>query len=137
MNEENRPLGRGPARILAGSSNNSSVPAPADKGHESAELIGHTVEKPLDATLWRLRTGTVGLEALTPALRGFCTLSHDDGYAAGFIAGVESTSAELRQAIADRDRYYGAAFNPRPPIKVGPSFAEIEKRRNTYAGVTE
>ncbi|KGJ71901.1 hypothetical protein GY21_18960 [Cryobacterium roopkundense] len=135
--EKNRPAGTGPAEILAGGSNTSIVSAEPAIPVEPTGLIGCTVEKPLDAALWRLRSGEIGLEDLTPGLAGFCTLSHADGYAAGFTAGVASVAVELRQAISDRDRYYRAAFAPMQPIKPGPSYAELEKRRHTFAGVAE
>jgi hypothetical protein len=81
----------------------------------------------MDATLWRLISGEIGLRDLTPALAGFYTL--------GFDAGRASLTTELDQACSDRDRYYNAAFNPRQPIKIGPSFAELERRRaENYGG---
>jgi hypothetical protein len=127
VNEKNRPAETGPAPKLTNNATAASISPTAD----ARPLIGHTVEKALDAALWRLRTGEIGLEDLTPGLAGFCTLSHDDG----FKAGVESVAIELRQALSDRDRYYQAAFSPRAPIKVGPSYADLEaNRRSTYSG---
>ena len=105
-----------------------SIPETADMRPIQGDLIGCTVEKPLEAALWRLRLGEIGLEELTPALAGFCTLFHADG----FKAGVESVQPALKQATADADRYWRAAFAPALPIRVGPSYAELEKRRHTF-----
>ncbi|TFC26996.1 hypothetical protein E3O55_13025 [Cryobacterium sp. MDB1-18-2] len=94
-----------------------------------ATLIGATVEKALDATLWRLKSGELGLEDLTPALAAFYTIGHADGMA--------QMVYRLQQVEADRDRYYQAVFNPRLPIKIGPSYAEREIiRAEIYAGGT-
>ena len=133
MARENRSIGDGPAQILAGSSNTSSVPATPDA--LPAPLIGHTVEKSLDAALSRLQSDEISLDDLTPALVKWYLTGHGAGLASTL---PELTRVELErdQAVADRDRYYAAAFNPRAPIKIGPSYAELEKRRHEFAGVT-
>lgn len=69
-----------------------------DSDTNSTGLVGHTVEKQLDGSLWRLVLGELGLQDLTPALRGF--------YSIGFAHGQESMRRPLDQAEADRDRYY-------------------------------
>ncbi|POH67630.1 hypothetical protein C3B61_06975 [Cryobacterium zongtaii] len=119
--------------VQAGELNKSIVSAegPIPAGRPVSK-IGATVEKALNASLWRLRLGEIGLQDLTPALMGFCTLSYDDGYEAGFTAGVASGEIELAQIVADRDRYYRAAFNPHPPVKIGPSYADRQASRAAF-----
>lgn len=73
-------------------------------------LRGSTVEKPLDATLWDLVQGRIGLNDLTPALAGFYTLGHHDG-----IASCKARIARLEQ---DADRLYVQAFNPADRAKL-------------------
>jgi hypothetical protein len=68
-------------------------------------LIGATVDDHLEATLWRLVAGEIGLHQLTPALAGFWSLAYDQGRA--------SRQAELDRANADADRYYRAAYDTR------------------------
>lgn len=103
----------------------SLAPDPADSPKPA--LIGASMEKPLDATMWRLVLGEIGLHELTPGLAAFYTLGH--------AAGVDSIAPQLAQAIADRDRYYMAAFNTgKPPIKIGPSYADLEKIRSEIYG---
>jgi hypothetical protein len=131
---EIRPTVNGTDEVLAGSSTAPSVPATNTEPSKPVVLIGATVEKSLDATLWRLRTDEIGLDDLTPALAGF--------YLAGHAAALASVLPELTrveqerdQAASDRDRYYRAAFAPVAPIKVGPSYAELEAtRHDTYYG---
>lgn len=70
---------------------------------DSTSLVGAAVEKQLDATLWRLIAGEIGLHDLTPALAGWYTLGYDAGRAA--------ILPQLQGAEADRDRYYRAAYD--------------------------
>ena len=66
-------------------------------------LFGASVENHLDSILWRLVRGELGLHQLTPSLAAFWHLGYDDGRA--------SLLPQLRQAEADRDRYYLRAFD--------------------------
>ncbi|TFB46510.1 hypothetical protein [Cryobacterium tagatosivorans] len=92
--------------------------------------VGATVEKALDSALWRLKSGEIRLEDLTPALMGFYSIGHTDGMAV--------MAHELQQCAADRDRFYNAAFNPRQPIIIGPSHVELDAtRRAIYNGGAE
>lgn len=68
-------------------------------------LIGYTVEKQLDAALWRLVQGDIGLHECTPALRGWYSVGHHDG--------IESCKRTILRLEADVERYYLYAFNPR------------------------
>lgn len=68
------------------------------------DLVGATVERQLDASLWRLVQGEVGLHDLTPALVGF--------YSIGFAHGQDSLRPELERAQHDRDTYYERWTNP-------------------------
>ncbi|MFC5791915.1 hypothetical protein EDM22_13805 [Agromyces tardus] len=81
----------------------------------SADKIGATVEKALDATLWRLITGEIALHELTPALAGFYTIGHAHG--------VESVLERLRNTEHERDRYYELWTNP------GTQLTDIRLRR--------
>ena len=95
-----------------------------------AGKIGAAVEAQLDATLWKLQAGTIGLHDLTPGLMAFYAIGHSDG--------IASIAPQLEQAICDRDRYYSAAFSPRQPINIGPTYAALEAtRRNIFSGGTE
>ncbi|TFB92774.1 hypothetical protein [Cryobacterium sp. HLT2-28] len=103
----------------------SSLKPNSSNPTEPAGKIGARVETHLDATLWKLKAGEIGLHDLTPALMGFYSIGHSDG--------IASVAPQLEQALADRDRYYRAAFDPRSPIKIGPSHAELQAtRRATY-----
>ena len=129
---EIRPPAKGTDRVLAGSSNTSRIPATPDA--RLVPLIGHTVEKALDAALSRLQSDEISLDDLTPALVKWYLTGHGAGLASTL---PELTRVELErdQAVADRDRYYAAAFNPRAPIKIGPSYAELEiTRHEIYSG---
>lgn len=66
--------------------------------------IGATVEKALDATLWRLVTGEIGLQDCTSAIVGL--------YAIGFEHGRQSVLPLLERAQDERDRYYERWQNP-------------------------
>lgn len=44
---------------------------------------------------------------------------------------LAQAAADLARANSDADRYYRAAFNPRPAFPVVPSYAEREKQRST------
>lgn len=53
----------------------------------------------------------------------------------GFAEGWAARQAEIDQANADADRYYRAAYNPNPVIKLGKSHAELETiRAEIYGG---
>ena len=99
-------------------------------GTDATHKVGATVEKALDSALWRLKSGEIRLEDLTPALMGFYSIGHTDGMAV--------MAHELQQCAADRDRYWRAAFDPRQPITIGPSRVEIESTRQAiYNGGAE
>lgn len=134
---EIRPTDNGTDQVLAGSSTTPSVNPAAPNPSEPVALIGSTVEAPLQAALERLRTDAISLDDLSPGLAGFYLAGH-----AAALASVlpELTRVELERnnAAADADRYYRAAFAPVAPIKIGPSYAELEKIRHaTYYGGTE
>lgn len=97
---ESGPVGTRAAQCLA--EDNTSFPRLTDSPGVS-HLVGHTVEKALDATLWRLVLGEIGLHELTPALAGFYHVGHADG--------VASQAGLLRQARHDAERMYVLAFN--------------------------
>lgn len=78
-------------------------------------LIGATVEKPLDASLWRMVTGEICLHDLTPALAGF--------YSVGFEDGRQSLAHELAKAENERDTFYERWANP------GKELTEVRLRR--------
>jgi hypothetical protein len=67
--------------------------------------VGASVETELDQALWKLTAGDLQLHDLTPALQGWYSIAHSDGYAAGYNASNDS----LR---FDRDRWYFVACNP-------------------------
>ncbi|MEB0265899.1 hypothetical protein [Cryobacterium sp. 10I5] len=124
--EKSRPTANGAAQELTNATTASLKPEHSNPAKPAA-LIGATVEKALDATLWRLKSGELRLEQLTPALAAFYTIGHSDGMAQMLY--------RLQQVEADRDRYYRAAFNPRTPITIAPSYAEREIiRAEIYSG---
>lgn len=88
---QNRPSGQtGAVEVQAGELNDSAF--------HSTGLVGHTVERQLDAALWRLVTGEIGLQDCTGALVGW--------YSVGFTHGQESLQPELEQTEAERDTLY-------------------------------
>ena len=134
MAEQNRPLATGPAKILARGSNTSTVPPTEPTSAESAPLIGATVETRLAVELVRLVADEIKLDDLTPALQGYVLHGHRLALAS-LLPEYTRLEAALDQATADRDRYYAAAFNPRSPIKIGPSYAALEiTRAEIYSG---
>lgn len=80
------------------------APAP---DRTAARLIGAPMQKPLDAALWRLVTGEIGLQDLTPGLMGFYTLGHDAGMQAAQSAAQERADALQREC----DMWYFVANN--------------------------
>lgn len=52
-----------------------------------------------------------------------------DLYLYGHLDGIKSVQPALDRANADADRLYVVAYNPAPPIKPAPSYAELEQRR--------
>jgi hypothetical protein len=78
-------------------------------------LIGASVEKALDATLWQLVTNEIGLHDCTPAILGL--------YSIGFEHGRQSVLPQLEQAEADRDTYYERWTSP------GSKLADVKMRR--------
>jgi hypothetical protein len=134
---EIRPTVNGTDLSLAGGSFAPSVTPTDAKPSEPVALIGSTVEAPLQAALERLRTDAINLDDLSPGLAGF--------YLAGHAAALASVLPELTRveterdnAAADADRFYRAAFAPVKPIKIGPSYAELEAIRHaTYYGGAE
>lgn len=66
------------------------------------ELFDPGVENRLDATLWALVAGDIGLEDLPRAQLALWTVAYE--------AGRASVLPHLRQAEADRDRYFNAAY---------------------------
>ena len=131
---EIRPSAKGTDQVLDSGSTPPIISAPARTTAEPALLIGHTVEKALDAALWRLRKDEISLDDLTPALAGFYLAGHAAALAS-VLPELTRTEIERDQAVSDRDRYYRAAFSPRDSIRVGPSYAELEKTRHEmYSG---
>ncbi|TFD25870.1 hypothetical protein [Cryobacterium lyxosi] len=134
MAERNRPLAMGPAQILAGSSNAFSVQPTAPTTAEPAALIGATVETRLAAELARLVADEITLDAFTPALQGYVLHGHRLALAS-LLPELTRAEQERDQANSSADRYYVAAFNPRKPIHIGPSYRELEKTRHEiYSG---
>jgi hypothetical protein len=85
-------------------------------------LIGASVEGPLDAALWQLQSGKIGLQDLTPALRGWYAVAYDDGRA--------SCQATIERLSATCDRLYGVAFGLKVEIDPNaPTYAELTRRR--------
>jgi hypothetical protein len=119
--------------IQAGGLNTSTIPQNRAALPASAK-IGASVEKPLDAALWKFRLDEIGLDDLTPALAAW----YLEGHAAALASVLpELTRAEqtAERANADADRLYRLAYTPAPPIKLGPSYAEVEKiRAEIYGG---
>ncbi|TFC71406.1 hypothetical protein E3O45_15140 [Cryobacterium sp. TMS1-20-1] len=100
----------------------------------AAALIGATIETRLAVVLEQLQTDTIALDDLTPALQGFVLHGHGLALASTL---PEMTRAEIDrdQARADADRYYQLLFNPRKPLKIGPSYVDIQKTRHElYSG---
>ncbi|CAD6016168.1 hypothetical protein [Agreia sp. COWG] len=56
-------------------------------------------------------------------------MAQADEYLAQDAAELTALTAQLARANSDADRYYRAAFNPRPPIPIGIPYAELEKQR--------
>ena len=124
----------GPAQILAGGSNTPSVPPTAATTAESAPLIGATVETRLAAALVRLVADEIKLDDLTPALQNYVLHGHRLALAS-LLPEYTRLEAALARANADAGRFYSALFNPREPIKIGPSYAELEiTRHEIYSG---
>lgn len=94
MNEprtQNRPSGEtGAVEVHAGELNIHLT--------HSTGLVGHTVEKQLDASLWRLVIGEIGLHDCTPALAGWFSI--------GFAYGQESMQPKLEQVEDERNQLY-------------------------------
>ncbi|HEY5224961.1 MAG TPA: hypothetical protein VIJ18_18175 [Microbacteriaceae bacterium] len=78
--------------------------------HDKTALIGSTVEKSVDATLWKLVLGQIGLHDLTPALAAFWTLGH--------ASGIASCRAQIARLENEADRLYVQAFNPKDRAKL-------------------
>ena len=130
MNEKNRPSAKGTAPKLIENSIAPSIPVTTD----ARPLIGHSVEKSLSAALSRLLRDEISLDELTPALTDFFLAGHRAALAS-VLPDLTRVEIERDQAQADATRYYNAAFNPRAPIKIGPSYAELEvTRHEIYSG---
>lgn len=95
------------------------------------ELIGHTVEKQLDAALYRLITGECSLHEYTSALRGF--------YSCGFWDGQESLRAKLENAEDARDRLYERLYHGKdlPEIRLRRMLAAAEEHWNEIGAQVE
>lgn len=70
--------------------------------------------------------GRVELPALPASIFQIYVFAHS--------AGCASRQPEIDRANADADRLYRLAFDPRPPIKVGKSYAEIQRTRAAIYG---
>ena len=70
-------------------------------------LLGATVEQHLERTLWRLLDGTLSFHELTPALRAWFSIAHDQGYAAGHTA----QQTVIDRLVVECDRLYFHAHN--------------------------
>lgn len=124
---ESRQAGNLTANELAPKPTTPTVTPIRANSAEPAPLIGATVEKPLDRILWQVLSGDVELYQLTPALVAWWTLAHNTGRV--------SRQAEIDRLNSENDRLYQRAWNPLAPIKIGPSYAELEKTRHEiYSG---
>lgn len=81
---------------------------------KSSARIGHTVEKQLNAALYRLLTGECGLHEFTTSLQGW--------YSCGFWDGQQSLRAQLEDAEDARDLLYERLY-------YGEELPEIRLRR--------
>ena len=132
---EIRPTTNGTDTDLANSTNSSVQPADATTSKPVA-LIGATVETRLALELERLRSDEIRLDDLTPALQGYVLHGHRLALAS-LLPEYTRLEVALTQANADAGRFYAALFNPRVPIKHGPSFAEVQAvRKEIYTGGT-
>jgi hypothetical protein len=117
-------------------SNTPSLPPTAVKPSRPA-LIGATIEARLAAELERLIADQVSLDDFTPALQGYVLHGHRLALAS-VIPALTAAEQERDQERAAADRLHGFLYNPREPIRVGPSYQSIEQtRRQTYYGGTE
>ncbi|MDJ0325115.1 hypothetical protein QMG61_15220 [Cryobacterium sp. PH31-AA6] len=122
------------AEVKPGRSGSISILADDSAPIPETPKIGATVEGPLSAALVRLLADEITLDDCTPALAAWFLEGHRAALASVL---PELTRAEqsAEHANADADRLYGLAFTPREPLKVGPSYAEIQKiRAETYRG---
>jgi hypothetical protein len=111
--ERSRPAGNRAANVQVSEAGNTS---------NCPTLIGSSVESQLEATLWRLQRGEIGLQNLTPALRGWYAVAHDEGRV--------SRQATIDKLTATADRLYMAAYGPKVKIDPNaPTYAELERRR--------
>ncbi|MEA9997839.1 hypothetical protein QN367_01875 [Cryobacterium sp. RTS3] len=100
--EKSRPTANGAAQELTNATTASLKPEHSNPAKPAA-LIGATVEKPLDAILWKIILGHAELHQLTPALFAWWTLAHDTGRA--------SRQAEIDRLSDENDRLYLRANN--------------------------
>lgn len=133
---EIRPTVNGTDQGLAGGSPAASV-TPADAiPSEPGALIGHTIEKRLANELERLISDELTLDDFTPALQGYVLHGHRLALAS-VIPALTAAEQERDQERAAADRLHGFLYNPREPIRVGPSYEELERRRHNYTGTPE
>lgn len=84
-----------------GGSNNTLL---AERVAPILPRIGASVDAELDATLWRLVGGEIGLSDCTPALQAWWCVAAE--------AGRQSASRdEIEQLTRDRDRWYACYAN--------------------------
>ena len=130
------PTTNGTDADLANSTNSSVPPADATTS-KPVSLIGATVETRLALELERLRSDEIRLDDLTPALQGYVLHGHRLALAS-LLPEYTRLEVALTQANADASRFYSALFNPREPIRIGPSYSDIEEtRRAIYSGGTK
>jgi hypothetical protein len=113
VSEESRPAGNRAANVQVSEAGN--IP-------NCPTLIGSSVEKQLDAALWRLQNAEIGLQDLTGSLRGWYTVGYD--------AGRASCQATIDKLSATCDRLYGVAFGLKVKIDPNaPTYAELTRLR--------
>jgi hypothetical protein len=89
---------------------------------KASELVGATAEKPLDASLWRLITGEIGLQDCTPALRAWYQFGFDDGRKAAQTE-IGRLELQLANVCRERDSLYERLTNP------GKKLSQMKQRR--------
>ena len=131
--EKSRPTVNGAAQELTNATTTSLKPDQSNPAKPTT-LIGATVETRLAVELARLQSDEISLDDLTSALQGFVLHGHRLALAS-LLPEYTRLETALAQANADASRYYTALFNPRQPIKIGPSRVELETiRAEIYSG---
>ncbi|MEB0264362.1 hypothetical protein [Cryobacterium sp. 10I5] len=131
--EKSCPTANGAAQELTNATTVSLKPDQSNPA-KPVTLIGASVENRLAVELARLQSDEINLDDLTGALQGFVLHGHRLALAS-LLPEYTRLETALAQANADAGRYYSALFNPRQPIKIGPSRADLEiTRAEIYSG---